>query len=161
MSKVPEKIGSTYHAYQLIRVNITEQKGNMKQNIDNAKRLGLVYPNVRIPESIAKFIGWVQFNHRKKTNRKKTAGSKDNPYAQQYILYGRFLYIFTWDKSKLITIFYLPEHCTDDAATLALKIKYGRKGKKKKEDIYTRPLNSPIPKKKNRKRKKKHVVVDN
>ena len=60
---------ATRHAYNLIRVNITSQEGNMKQNIENAKRWGLEYPHSKITEGIKSFINYVMWNYRNNTER--------------------------------------------------------------------------------------------
>lgn len=142
MANIATKIGSTLHAYELIKANITAQKGNMAQNVQNAKKFGKEHPHALIPESISKFVNWVKFSYRERES------SPD--YGQVYIVYGSFLYIFARNKSKLITIYHLPVHCKEDIQKLAMSIKPNAKKKaaKRKVDIYSRPLNETKKKKK-------------
>ena len=139
MTNTPRQIGSTLHAYRLIRVNITTQKGNMRQNIINAKRYGIVHPDETIPKSISKFVGWVKYHYRTTTTKPD--------FTQIYSVYGNFLYIFTRDKKKLISIYHLPPGCLEDAKALAKSRnpRYEKKANKSKLSILERPLTIPKP----------------
>ncbi len=86
MNTTSRKLGVTNHAYDLIRLNITSQKGNMKQNIENAKRWGLEYNHKVITSGIKSFVQYVMRHYRK-------TASKPN-YKQKYIIYGCNLYIY-------------------------------------------------------------------
>lgn len=153
MTKIPSEIGSTLHAYKLVQANITEKTGSLKQNIDNAKRKGLPHPHQSIPESISKYVEWVKARYRNK---------ESNPDLHQfYMVYGRFLYIFNHNKSILITVFELPEHCLEDAKKLSEKVKNSSKKKRhsSKQELLTKPLNPPMKSEKKQKKKKRKKKV--
>lgn len=140
------KMRTTKHAYKLIQVYVTGQKGQIPNNIKNVRKYGISYPNKKLGDNISGFIAWVIHHYRTE--------SKNPQYGQLYVIYSFYLYVFSPYKSKLITVYELPETCRAEAKAIVDK----RKSyiSPNKLSIYERPLTKvgDKPKKKRRRKKK-------
>lgn len=153
MSLHNSKTVVTNKAYKIVHANITEQMGNMQQNIGNAKRLGFPIDDRAVPESIQGFTHWVRRSYRQH--------AKDPNFSQVYLVYGLYLYVFTHNKEKLITVIHLPENTHEEARELALvrNTAKRRRAEKKKQQALDAPLRrtyeDPAAKKRQKKQRQK------
>lgn len=142
------RLRATKHAYKMIQVYVTGQKGQIPNNIKNVRKYGISYPNKKLGENISKFTGWVIHHYRTEY--------KNPQYGQVYVIYSYYLYVFSPYKSKLITVYELPETCRVEAKAIVDKRKSYKSPNKL--SIYERPLTKldDKPKKKRKRRKKKN-----
>lgn len=141
------RLRATKHAYKMIQVYVTTgHKGQIPNNIKNVRKHGITYPNKKLGEHISNFIDMVIHHYRTKS---------ENPqYGQVYVIYSFYLYVFSPYKSKLITVYELPEICRAEAKAI-LDVRKSYKSPNKLS-IYERPLTKLDEKtKKKRKRRKK------
>lgn len=102
----------TKHAHKLIELNISS--ANIKQLINNAKKYGKGLKDNCLGDDVKDFIKYVQYKHRENANSTE---------RQCYLVYGKYLFIFNSNKSRLITVYDIPKCYHDDMLKLKSTIK--------------------------------------
>lgn len=120
-----EKSKSTEHAYRIVRSEITTQVSGIKKHIANAKSKGLNSNSPHTGERLQGFVNYVHYYYKKKTRKPE--------YGQQYIIYGKRLYVFSLKRQKLVTVIEIPSAFDEELERIA-KIKNWNTNTKKDYD---------------------------